>query len=220
MAATFRKKESALAENAFRRWSTQILVARTAETAKRTKDRELKKAQEDLKSKEKELEALEKEIEEQGKKGSALQSNVKENKRRIAEGEDKQRQLSEQISALIYKNTTEKIESSRSNKNIEERVRQLELQINELKLENRELREKLDSTENNVGTFIRDMGSLLDTHEIANFAELLQEEVVGAGNDAGEDEELEGGGSTGGSIRKDGGVPLHVATSYQRKHRK
>ena len=46
-------------------------------------------------------------------------------------------------------------------------MRLLEEQIRELQLENDELREKLSSAENNVGSFIKEMSDLLDTHEIS-----------------------------------------------------
>ena len=40
--------------------------------------------------------------------------------------------------------------------------------MGDLDLENRALREKLDMTNGQVGSFIRDMGSLLDQHELHN----------------------------------------------------
>ncbi len=36
-----------------------------------------------------------------------------------------------------------------------------------MEIENKELREKISATELNVGSFVQDMGSLLDQHELS-----------------------------------------------------
>ena len=51
-------------------------------------------------------------------------------------------------------------------KELDDRVHLLEGQISEVEDENKHLKEKLDSTNSNVGTFIKEMSSLLDQHEL------------------------------------------------------
>ena len=87
--------------------------------------------------------------------------------------------MSEEITTLVYQNvspipitltqTTTTIESSRHHEgggggggNVEERAKVLDHKINELEVENSHLKEKLDSTEGNVGGFIKDMNHILD----------------------------------------------------------
>ena len=51
-------------------------------------------------------------------------------------------------------------------KELDDRVHLLQGQISEVEDENKQLKERLDSTSTNVGSFIRDMSSLLDQHEL------------------------------------------------------
>jgi hypothetical protein len=45
------------------------------------------------------------------------------------------------------------------------RAASLEQVLHQLKRENKQLRERLDTTEQNVQSFMREMGGLLDKHE-------------------------------------------------------
>ncbi len=51
-------------------------------------------------------------------------------------------------------------------KDLEEKVFLLEGQIQEIESENRGLKDKLDTTNTSVGSFIKEMSSLLDSHEL------------------------------------------------------
>lgn len=66
----------------------------------------------------------------------------------------------------------------------------LELALQQLRRENKALREKLDITEVNMRSFMREMDGLFDQHQVA-----------AALNESAKTDE-EGGGSTGGSIRR------------------
>ena len=68
----------------------------------------------------------------------------------------------------------------------------LELALQQLRRENKALREKLDITEVNMRSFMREMDGLFDQHQVA----AALDELGGAKTDE------EGGGSTGGSIRR------------------
>lgn len=59
----------------------------------------------------------------------------------------------------------------------------LEGQISEIESENKHLKDKLDSTNGSVGSFIKDMNCLLDSHELQN---ILNMEV-----ESEEDEEID-----------------------------
>jgi peptidoglycan hydrolase CwlO-like protein len=51
-------------------------------------------------------------------------------------------------------------------KDLDERVQVLDSQISEIESDNKQLKDKLDSTNSNVGLFISEMSTLLDTHEL------------------------------------------------------
>lgn len=53
-------------------------------------------------------------------------------------------------------------------KDLEDKVFALEGQICEIESENRHLKEKLDSTNTSVGSFIKEMNTLMDSHELSN----------------------------------------------------
>lgn len=68
-------------------------------------------------------------------------------------------------------------------KDLEDKVYILEGQISEIESENKQLKDKLDTTNGSVGSFINDMNSLLDSHELQN---ILNMEV-----ESEEDEEID-----------------------------
>jgi hypothetical protein len=68
-------------------------------------------------------------------------------------------------------------------KDLEDKVFVLEGQITEIEQENKHLKDKLDSTNTSVGSFIKEMSTLLDAHDIQN---VLHMEV-----ESEEDEELD-----------------------------
>jgi hypothetical protein len=71
-----------------------------------------------------------------------------------------------------------------------------------LKKENRNLKEKLEMTELNMQSFIREMGGLIDQHELGEaLSDILSDQYL-TGTNRGRNEEEGGGGSTGGSIRR------------------
>ena len=75
----------------------------------------------------------------------------------------------------------------------------LESSLQQLKRENKTLKEKLDMTEINVSSFVREMGGMLDQHELSGaLSELINEEFQNPL--PGDDDEA--GDSTGGSIRR------------------
>lgn len=51
---------------------------------------------------------------------------------------------------------------------MEEKIHILQSQINEIEEDNKHLKDKLDSTNASVGSFIRDMNSFLDSHELSS----------------------------------------------------
>jgi hypothetical protein len=53
-------------------------------------------------------------------------------------------------------------------KELDDRVHLLEGQISEVEDENKHLKERLESTNTSVGSFIKDMSSLLDQHELTS----------------------------------------------------
>lgn len=55
----------------------------------------------------------------------------------------------------------------------------LEKQLKVVETENNELREKLDSTQNNVGSFISEMSSLLDSHDLHRFFQTAENSMTG-----------------------------------------
>jgi len=67
----------------------------------------------------------------------------------------------------IYTLETQKADliKNRKNSNASIDIRSLEEQLSQLQAENEELREKLASAEENVGSFLKDMSDLLDSHE-------------------------------------------------------
>lgn len=77
----------------------------------------------------------------------------------------------------------------------------LESSLQQLKKENKNLREKLEMTEVNMQSFIREMSGLMDQHDLGGaLSDFLNEDNAASGNRGRNDEE--GGGSTGGSIRR------------------
>lgn len=74
----------------------------------------------------------------------------------------------------------------------------LELSLQNLKRENKALREKLEITEINMQTFMREMDGLFDQHQLSH---MMEEMMIGAELEGPKNDE-EGGGSTGGSIRR------------------
>lgn len=81
-----------------------------------------------------------------------------------------------------------------------QKAQALEMALQQLKRENKALREKLDITEVNMRSFMREMDGLFDQHQIAGMLEdLTQQNLLGESRVKTDEE---GGGSTGGSIRR------------------
>ncbi len=101
------------------------------------------------------------------KKLEDLNLAIQSSKNKEAELNNKLKSREKQIQAL----ENEKIEIGKSKKvpagESSQEIRYLEDQIRELQHENEELREKLNSAQNNVGSFLKDMAELLDAHEVS-----------------------------------------------------
>lgn len=105
-----------------------------------------------------------------------MKKREQEQKKYLGELEERRGYLAKELSTLKEKKAAEVRESeiNTSNKSLDERIGQLEGLMRSLEDENRHLREKLDITQQKVVTFIKEMGSLLDSNElnaIFNFAE-------------------------------------------------
>ena len=105
---------------------------------------------------------------------------------------------------MIYRNTTNTVDNQRNVTNVFQRAQMLEASLQQLKRENKSLREKLEMMELNMSSFIREMGGMMDQHDLSGaLTDMLNEETIlnSNGSGLGRNNE-EGGGSTGGSIRK------------------
>jgi chromosome segregation ATPase len=107
------------------------------------------------------------EITQQKKKIEELNNAVHSVKSKEGDLVAKIKHREKQIQAL----EAEKVELSKNRKASQgesnQDYRNLEEQIRELQHENEELKERLYSAENNVGSFLKDMVDLLDAHEIS-----------------------------------------------------
>lgn len=85
--------------------------------------------------------------------------------------EQREKHLDQELRALKDKSTAVPASSSAVGshdhaKDNDEKVFKLEKTMKELEGHNRELKEKLEATTGNVSSFIREMSTLLDSHEL------------------------------------------------------
>lgn len=112
----------------------------------------------------------------------------------------KERQLSQEIQSLIYKNTTSAVENQKGVTTIFQRAHQLESSLQQLKKENKSLREKLEITELNMQSFVREMTGMMDSHELGSSLG----DILGWGTNEGPTTTGDHGTTTGGSNRRGG----------------
>ena len=131
-----------------------------------------------------------------------LQTEYKQFKTLIETMEAKERQLSQDIQAIIYTNTTSAVQNQKGVTTIFQKAQNLEQSLQTLKRENKGLRDKLENTEAGMTDFIREMESLMDRHELKEaLNEMLRSDQQYPLRDRGRNDE-DAGGSTGGSMRR------------------
>jgi hypothetical protein len=77
-------------------------------------------------------------------------------------------------------------------KDLEDKVLTLESQVGDIENENRVLQQKLENTTVTLSTYVRDMNSVLESHEITN---ILNMDVESEEDEFFEDEEYGAGGA-------------------------
>ena len=132
-----------------------------------------------------------KKCEQLGHKSEDLDSEMQQTRRKMQDQQKYMKDLEERGVHLngeyiqLLEKQTGKVQERVNVKDLDEKALLLEGQIAEIELENRQLKDKLELTNTSVGSFIKDMGSLLDQHDLQN---ILNMEVESGGE---EDEELE-----------------------------
>lgn len=113
-----------------------------------------------------------KKIEQVTHKGEEFEADLVTNKKKFQEQQRYMKDLEERDVKLNneYIQLLDKQNSGtqeRANvQGFEEKIAQLQGQISEIEHENKGLKEKLDGTNTSVGSFIREMSTLLDSHEL------------------------------------------------------
>lgn len=147
----------------FNKWESTVSIAQNQKKYE-GKIQSLQQSHEKIiKQHENSLAQIEQTVQHHIREISALKETEKSLKQVIKEKEDKEKYLLEALEKA-------KREDSRKQmpKNIEERLQGLETTVSSLEGENRELRERLEATEGNVGDFITEMTDLLDSQEFAS----------------------------------------------------
>ena len=131
-----------------------------------------KKSQKKINEIQQELVQTMKKIENINIKEGELNSEITQAKRKINDSskyikdlEERDIHLNNEYISLLEKSnsgTSERVNV----KELDDRVHLLEGQINEVEDENKLIKEKLEGTNTNVGSFIREMSTLLDSHEL------------------------------------------------------
>ena len=95
----------------------------------------------------------------------ASKKKMQEQQRYMKDLEERDVKLNNEYITLLEKQTNGTQERANV-QGFEEKIVHLQGQINEIEHENRLLKDKLDGTNTSVGSFIREMSTLLDSHEL------------------------------------------------------
>jgi len=158
-----RKSKSLMSKSVFR-WKCNSKQAKFIKLfEKESKDRE-DKYKKEISQKTLSIAGLEEKLLKNNSEVEQLKKNEKSLKQVIKEKEEKEK---------ILRNGIEKAKKSDQDdkklpKNVEDRLQALENHIANLEAENRELKDKLESTEGNVGSFIQEMTDLLEAKEFSS----------------------------------------------------
>lgn len=157
-------------KSAFFKWKNNVIIEKSIKKKKEELDYELEEKKADVKRLERRIVEVEEEIDESEKRYSHFYSQVKENKRKISVWENKNRELSHDINEILdrgVQNADEFISTSQSS---QDRIAGLNRRLYEAINENKELKEQLNQTNDNVKNFITEMSSLISSHEILKLA--------------------------------------------------
>lgn len=119
-----------------------------------------------------ELVSVIKKLETYSGKESDLESEISSTKKKVVEQQKYMKDLDERSVKLKseYIQLLEKQNSGKQERvnvqGLEEKVYMLQSQISEIEDDNKLLKDKLDTTNTSVGSFIRDMNGFLDSHEL------------------------------------------------------
>eukprot|EP00347_Sterkiella_histriomuscorum_P013141 403365857 len=211
----YQAKQLKVLHLALQKWKTFALIPRLALQAEESNAKDMENLKQKLSLKEREVSEKELLVKQKESQFKQMISEYKRLQLKIEDQEGKERQISQEIQSLIYKNTTSAVENQKGVSHVFQRAQQLEQSLQQLKRENKALREKLEMTEFNMQSFIREMGGMLDQHQLIDtIGDLMNEQFplnnpgssnAGGGSSLGVSSrkpDEEGGGSTGGSIRR------------------
>lgn len=164
---------------AFSQWKIQTEISKKEESVLFAKNKKLTAVNDEIEKFKKKLEHLNKRKEE-------LDSDLKDLKKRKKEQQEYLKDLEQEKQSLECEH--------------------LEKQLKVIEDENMDLRMKLDSTQDNVGSFISEMSTLLDSHDLQKFLETteigmrFEYDNFGSGTDEFEETHQQHAG-TGGSSK-------------------
>jgi hypothetical protein len=162
----YNSKHQLKIEKAFKMWKMKNALFKESKLFEKKNLELQERNQKILKEKENQMEQVQQKLEHHVQEVAALKSSENSLKQIIHEKEEKEMILKESLEKA------KKSEDKRNQKGVDERLNALEVHVKTLQSENEELRAKLDATENNVGDFISEMSTLLDSHDFAsNFRE-------------------------------------------------
>jgi len=131
------------------------------------------KLKKELSAKEKSISALEQKLQQHVNEAVTLKENEKNLKQTIKEKEEKEKILKEMFEKVKRNKDTD--DNKRMPKSVEERLQILENHVSNLENENKELKERLESTDSNVGGFIQEISEILDSND---FISILKKWVI------------------------------------------
>ncbi len=163
VARVYRRKRRARVLRFMERWrhlssKAQIskeLTKRVASTEERHKK--------ELSSHDRKLATLEQKTQQQGAEAAELQGRTMSLKQAIANKEEKEHALRDTLERVKKHEGEER----KLPQKVEEKLRTLETHMVGLEAENKELRERLESTESSVGGFVQEVSEVLDSQEFA-----------------------------------------------------
>jgi chromosome segregation ATPase len=158
---TFRTKQRLLLISAVGRWRRTAEGVRVQESREKAMAEVEERHKKAVGAKDQTIAGAEQKLRQCAKELAGLKDNEKALKLALKEKEDREKTLKENLENHKKRESEDK----RLPKKTEDKILSLEQQMKSLEGENRELRERLEATDENVGGFIQEMTDVLDSHE-------------------------------------------------------
>jgi chromosome segregation ATPase len=152
-------KEQSLLLRFVNRWRGVVNKVKVAKEVDKTIKATEEKLKKELKAKTLSVTVLENKFQQQVEEGKELKKVENSLREKLKEKEEQENSIKESLEKL------RKRDSQGNNKISDNKLQSLKTNLIRLENENRELKEKLDTTESSVDGFVKEVNELLDSHE-------------------------------------------------------